>query len=86
MDGSLLDHHNYRFDAAIPTLEKLAKLNVPVIPTTSKTEAEVLALRLQLKNNHPFIIENGAAVLIPVNYFQKAPKGCEQVGGFWMLR
>lgn len=69
LDGSLLDHHNYDFSPAVPLLEQLEKAGVPVIPATSKTAAEILELRGQLKNRHPFIAENGAAIYIPANYF-----------------
>jgi mannosyl-3-phosphoglycerate phosphatase len=42
---------------------------VPVVFCTSKTRAEVEALRQQLGNTHPFIVENGGAVFIPDQYF-----------------
>ncbi len=41
MDGSLLDHYTYQFDEAIPTLEELEQSDIPVIPITSKTQAEL---------------------------------------------
>ena len=69
LDGTLLDHYSYSFEAAIPMLGKLEDLGIPVIPITSKTFAEVSRLRDQLNNRHPFIVENGAAIAIPKNYF-----------------
>jgi len=74
MDGSLLDHYTYQFDDANPTLEKLNDKNIPVIPITSKTQAELLYLRETVDNHHPFIIENGAAVYIPKGYFDQQPE------------
>jgi len=84
MDGSLLDHYTYAFDAAQPTLEKLKQQHIPVIPITSKTQAELEYLRVTLDNQHPFIIENGAAVFIPKAYFEQQPKGTSSQGDYWV--
>lgn len=84
MDGSLLDHYDYNHRAADPLLEFLADNNIPVIPTTSKTLAELLVIRQSLNNSHPFIAENGAAVFIPVGYFSEQPSDTRQVGEFWI--
>lgn len=84
MDGSLLDHYTYAFEDARPTLEKLQQKNIPVIPITSKTQAELLFLRETLNNNHPFIIENGAAVFIPKGYFDQQPQDTVERDGFWV--
>lgn len=69
LDGSLLDHQSYSFAPAANFLERLEIQAVPVIPVTSKTRAEVLALRKSLNNRHPFIVENGAAICLPNKYF-----------------
>jgi mannosyl-3-phosphoglycerate phosphatase family protein len=84
LDGSLLDHDTYRYDAAVPVLELLESLRIPVIMVSSKTRVEILALREELANEHPFIVENGAAVMIPENYFIRAPESCELRDGFWV--
>lgn len=84
MDGSLLDHHDYNYDAAIPTLNALAAVSIPVIPVTSKTQAEVERIRESLDNHHPFIIENGAAVYIPVGYFEQQPEDTVEKEGYWV--
>jgi len=84
MDGSLLDHHNYHFDEAVPTLNALETVNIPVIPVTSKTQAEVELLRDSLHNPHPFIVENGAAVFIPAGYFPQQPQGTISKDGYWV--
>jgi D-glycerate 3-kinase len=84
MDGTLLDHFTYQFDDAIPTLNALHTANIPVIPITSKTYAEVSKIRDDLNNKHPFIIENGAAVFIPVGYFESQPEGTTTQGDFWV--
>jgi len=65
LDGSLLDHHDYDYSPALPAIEELEAQNVPWIITTSKTAAEVVALRAELDNKYPFIVENGAGVFWP---------------------
>jgi mannosyl-3-phosphoglycerate phosphatase family protein len=86
LDGSLLDHDDYSYRAAVPVLELLESLRIPVIFASSKTRPEILALREETGNEHPFIVENGAAVLIPRHYFADMPEGCEEVDGFWVRR
>ena len=85
LDGSLLDHDSYSFAPAAPLLNNLETEYIPVIPTTSKTFAEVQKLRVKLNNRHPFIIENGAAIAIPSNYFPSMPKECYEKSGFWII-
>lgn len=84
LDGTLLDHHNYEFQPAVPILHLLEEAHIPVIPVTSKTRAELLSLRKALDNQHPFVVENGAAVFIPKTFFKNQPKGTEEVEDFWV--
>ena len=84
LDGSLLDHHHYSHEAADTMLVELESMHVPVIPATSKTAAELLEIRKELNNDHPFIIENGAAVYIPENYFRTRPQDTAIVNEFWV--
>jgi D-glycerate 3-kinase len=84
MDGSLLDHYDYNHQAADLLLKQLDDNNIPVIPNTSKTFAELLVIRKSLNNQHPFIAENGAAVFIPVGYFTEQPIDTMQSGEFWL--
>jgi len=69
LDGTLLDHHTYSFEAAIPALKVLVEKDIPLIICTSKTRAEIEKVRLELANTDPFISENGGAVFIPKGYF-----------------
>lgn len=85
LDGSLLDHNTYNFEPTKYLLEKLENLNIPVIPSTSKTFAEVKSLRIDLNNRHPFIIENGAAIAIPKYYFSSMPEDCFNKSDFWII-
>ena len=69
LDGTLLDSDIYSFDAAAAALDELRARSIPVILVSSKTRAEIEPLRARLRNGHPFIVENGGAVLIPLAYF-----------------
>ena len=60
-------------------------MNVPVILASSKTRTEMLAIREELGNSHPFIVENGAAVLIPDGYFPTPPGGARRSDGYWVI-
>ena len=53
LDGSLLDHHSYSHAAADALLLELEQRGIPVIPTSSKTRAELIPLRRELNNHHP---------------------------------
>nr|WP_246753676.1 mannosyl-3-phosphoglycerate phosphatase-related protein [Dickeya oryzae] len=66
LDGSLLDHDTYSWDAAKPWLNRLQRHQVPVVITTSKTAAEIMPLQQELGLiNMPAIAENGAHILLP---------------------
>ena len=84
LDGSLLDHSTYSFDAALPLLSTLSTNKIPVIATTSKTKPEVLELYRELKLDTPLIVENGAAVYLPKTIFNKQPDTCIDAGDYWL--
>jgi len=65
LDGTLLDRHTYSYAQAEPALAHLQARSIPVVLVTSKTRAEVAALRREMGNTDPYIVENGAAVVIP---------------------
>lgn len=69
LDGSLLDHNTYSWQAAAPWLTRLAQHKIPVIITTSKTVAEVTLLQQKLGlSGYPFIAENGSVVCLPESW------------------
>ena len=84
LDGSLLDHHSYSHQAADITLTYLEQNSIPVIPCSSKTQPEIESLRSDLNNQHPFIIENGAAVFIPKNIFIDQPNDTIEHENYWV--
>ena len=70
LDGCLLDSDTYSFEDARPALEALRSINIPVILVSSKTRAEIEPLRQRLDHHDPFIVENGAAVFVPLDTFE----------------
>ncbi|MGR9099091.1 MAG: HAD-IIB family hydrolase [Gammaproteobacteria bacterium] len=74
LDGTLLGRGDYDFSAALPALEKINRLGIPLILNSSKTLPELLDIRAALDNRHPFVAENGAAIFIPEHYFP----GCDR--------
>ena len=86
LDGTLLNSEDYDYRAAIPMLEKLKAQQVPVIPVTSKTRAEVEALRQELNLSAPFIVENGSGVLIAREDRYFAVANLEQQAGYYIKR
>mgnify|MGYP001627751581 CR=1 FL=1 len=64
LDGTLLDHHDYSWSAALPALSWLRAKNIPVVLASSKTAAEIAPLRTQMRlQSCPAIVENGAGIL-----------------------
>lgn len=69
LDGTLLDPATYRWEPAGPALEALRRAGAPLVLVSSKTRAELEAWRRRLGNLHPFVVENGGAVYVPLGYF-----------------
>lgn len=64
LDGTLLNHDDYSYEAAIPVIHELQHQGIPVIPNTSKTRAEVTELRQALELKDPFVVENGSGIFL----------------------
>ena len=62
LDGTLLDHDNYRFEEVLPTLDRMKDLGLELVINTSKTKSEWLVLQKELAISGPFIVENGSAL------------------------
>jgi mannosyl-3-phosphoglycerate phosphatase len=82
LDGTLLDPATYGWKAARPALEKLERAGVPVVFATSKTRAEAEWWRRRMGNRHPFVVENGGAVIIPCGYFETRIPGARRDGAY----
>ncbi len=62
LDGSLLHRDTFKFDEIKDYLKDLISQNIYIIPTSSKTEKEILEFNKELDINLPFISENGSAI------------------------
>jgi mannosyl-3-phosphoglycerate phosphatase len=82
LDGTLLDGHTYEWSPARDALAALAAADIPVVLCTSKTRAEVEALRRALDHHHPFSVENGGAVYLPAGYFGTTPGEARRRDGY----
>jgi len=65
LDGTLLDHHDYTWQAAKPAIRALKARNIHLLFNTSKTLDEVVALQKAIGLCEPIIVENGSALYIP---------------------
>ncbi len=64
VDGCLINKHDYDHTDALPLLERIDRLGIPLIPASSKTAAELLHLADELRlNEAPLICENGATTI-----------------------
>lgn len=72
LDGTLLDHDDYSFGPAVRCLKQLRQKRIPVVPVTSKTLQEVIAIRIELELRDAFAVENGGAVYLPREKFDQA--------------
>ena len=84
LDGTLLNHHDYAFDAAQAAILELKEKAIPVVLNTSKTYAETLTIRDQLGITDPFIVENGSCLYLPLEQFDRPP-GAKQRDTYWEL-
>jgi mannosyl-3-phosphoglycerate phosphatase len=69
LDGCLLDRQTYSFELARPALRLIKEKKIPLVLVSSKTRVEMEEYRRRLKNDHPFVSENGGAVFVPKGYF-----------------
>ncbi len=85
LDGTLLDHDTYSYDAAKPALRLIKEKNIPLVLCTSKTRAEIEEFREQIGNKDPFISENGGAIFIPEGYFDLEFRYNRKTGGYLVI-
>ncbi len=69
LDGCLLDPATYDYKEALETINMLQKMGVPIVFCSTKTRVEQEYFRNKLGIWDPFIVEDGAAIFIPKNYF-----------------
>lgn len=84
LDGTLLDTDSYSAQDALPLLQYLKDQDLPVIPCTSKTFGEVMALHAELPLAGPAIVENGSAVCVPNRWPIQKPEEARIRGDYWI--
>ncbi len=70
LDGCLLDPVTYDYGEALDKIYMLQKMDIPIVFCSTKTRVEQEYFRSRLGIKDPFIVENGAAIFIPINYFR----------------
>jgi len=86
LDGTLLNHHDYRWQACLPAIDQLQAEKIPIVLNTSKTFAETRQIQQQLGITDPFIVENGSCLYLPVAQFPRLPlKQAVMKDGFWSV-
>ena len=74
IDGSFLNHDDYSYGDLHIFISKLKKIS-EIIFVSSKTFSEIKTLNNTLGITFPFIVENGACIFFPENYYKEALEG-----------
>lgn len=82
VDRVLVDPHKPPFARAAAALKELAPDEMALVLCSGKTRAEIEYVQEKLGINHPFICENGGAVLIPDGYFRFDVTSSRSVPGY----
>jgi len=69
-----------RHDSVARTLADIGAKGVPLVFSSTRTRAEIQAVQRSLRCRHPFVCENGAAVVIPAGYFGGPVPEARRVG------
>jgi mannosyl-3-phosphoglycerate phosphatase len=69
LDGTLLDLATYSYEKSLEGVDRLKRSGIPIIFCSAKTRTEQEVYRNKIGIFHPFIVENGGAILIPQDYF-----------------
>ena len=85
LDGTLLDHATYAWRDAGEALSRCRDLRVPVVLVSSKTRAEMEALRVDLDLSWPFVSENGGGVFFPEACPMAPPPEARPIEGGHMM-
>lgn len=71
IDGTLLDSRSPDMNKVKELVDMTLQHGIRLIFCSSKTEQEQNKIKSQVYLCEPYIVENGAAIIIPVNYFKK---------------
>ncbi len=84
LDGTLLDHFDYSWEEARPALNALFEHGIPLVFCSSKTRKESIYFRGLMGVEDPFVVENGAAIYVPMGYFPR-PVSEKQRNGYEVI-
>lgn len=85
LDGTLLDHYTYSFHEATAALDALRSKGFPLILCTSKTRSEIIHWRRRLRNQDPFIAENGGGIFFPSSVSMPRELSYRKLGSFRVI-
>ena len=72
LDGTFLNHNDYSYSDLKKFISKIKKKS-EIIFSSSKTFSEIRKICKKININFPFIVENGACIYFPKNYFNFKP-------------
>jgi mannosyl-3-phosphoglycerate phosphatase family protein len=85
LDGTLLDAQTYDFSPALPALNLIRSLKIPLILVSSKTRAEIEDLSKRLSLEAPFVVENGGGVFFPGTFSLPEDQDYRQIEGYKLV-
>lgn len=85
LDGTLIDHDSYSWEAAKEAIGRLKSKGIPIIPCTSKTRAEIEFYRGKIGLGTPFISENGGGIFIPKGYLGEDIECDKETGEYQVI-
>lgn len=72
IDGTLLDSHFPDIKKMKKLVEKTLESGAHLILCSSKTELEQNRIKSNMDLHEPYIVENGGATIVPMDYFKKS--------------
>lgn len=85
LDGSLLNHEDYCFADATPSLGRIRRSGIPLIMTTSKTRREIEPLQREMGLREPIIAENGGGIFFPRGYGNLTVEKGQAIEGYTVV-
>ena len=85
LDGTLLDADTYEPGPSLRALVRCGERGIEVVFVSSKTRAEMEAIRQDLGNDAPFIYENGGGILISADRWPAVPDAVRGAD-YWAIR
>jgi mannosyl-3-phosphoglycerate phosphatase len=84
LDGTLLDE-KYDYQRIKPIISQLLAVGVSIVFCSSKTRAEIEFYREEIGITDPFIVENGAAIFMPKDYFPLNYAYTKMTGSYYVV-